>query len=76
MCTSADGEIRVPYLVGKLKNCHVTHYHIGGATEGEAVPTEEIALDFEEICWTYFKLSKKNDPLGTVEAKYNLKEGK
>lgn len=75
LCTSSEGGKRVPYLTWELKNARVTSYSVSGATDGGAVPTEQLSLNYEEIKQTYDKLDKENKSKGKVEYTWKVEEG-
>ena len=53
----------------------MTSYSISGATEGGAVPTEQISLNYEEIKWTYDEVDSENKSKGKVEAEWKVEAG-
>ncbi|MDP6561448.1 MAG: type VI secretion system tube protein Hcp [Candidatus Peribacteraceae bacterium] len=57
---------RVAYLKYELTNVQVTSYSIGSSGQDgvspEPPPTEEFALNFEEITWTYTAYDDKCQP--------------
>jgi type VI secretion system secreted protein Hcp len=52
-----------PYLRYELKNVFVTSYSVGAGTngEGEAVPIEEVSLNYGEIKFEYVPTKGKGD---------------
>jgi len=75
LCTSSEGGKRIPYLQWELKQARVSSYSVSGATDGSAVPTEQISLNFEEIKVTYDKLGKDNKSQGKVDYSWKIEEG-
>ncbi|MCA9192384.1 MAG: type VI secretion system tube protein Hcp [Planctomycetales bacterium] len=75
LCTSSEGSQRIPYLTWELANARVTSYSIDATTDGEDLPTEQIAFNFEKIKVTYDRLDKNNKSLGKVEFTWNLESG-
>ena len=76
LCTSSEGDERIPYFQWVLKKARVTSYNVSGATEGGAVPTEEFSLNYEEIKWTYDEMDSENKSKGKVEAEWKVEAGK
>jgi len=74
MRTVADGT-RQAYYAYELKNVQITSYSIGGSAQSDAVPTEQISLNFEEIKATYTVLSDTGQAKGNVEYTWKVEEG-
>ena len=66
---------RVTYYAYELKNVLVTHYHISGSGQSEEVPTEDFALNFEEIKVTYTEADDKGNKKGNVEYGWKVEAG-
>ena len=66
---------RVTYYAYELKNVLVTSYNIGGSGQGEDVPMEDFALNFEEIKVTYTEMDSKGGKKGNVEYSWKVEEG-
>ncbi len=66
---------RVPYFKYDLKNVLVTSYNVSGSAQSEAVPTEDFALNFEEIKVTYTEADNKGKSKGNVEYQWKVEEG-
>jgi type VI secretion system secreted protein Hcp len=66
---------RVPYFKYDLKNVLVTSYNVSGSAQSEAVPTEDFALNFEEIKVTYTEADSKGKSKGNVEYQWKVEEG-
>jgi type VI secretion system secreted protein Hcp len=64
-----------PYLMWELKQCRVTSYSVSGSTDGDAVPTEELSLNFEEIRYVYTEHLADGKSAGKVEAQWKVEEG-
>jgi type VI secretion system secreted protein Hcp len=60
------------YYTYELKNVIVTSYHISGSTQ-DAVPTESLSLNFEEIKVTYTTFDAAGRPGGTAQYGWDLK---
>ena len=60
------------YYAVEMKNVIVTSYHIGGSSQ-DAMPTESLSLNFEEIKVTYTKFDAAGRPQGTVQYGWNVK---
>ena len=76
LVTSTGDDSRKPYFCWELKNVRVTQYDVSGATQGGAVPTESISLNYEQIKWTYDKMGKDGKSQGKVDAGWDVEEGK
>lgn len=67
------GTKQVPYLTYKLKDVIVTSYNIsGGTADGDPLPTEEIALGYTEVEWTYIVLDPAGNPTETVQGVWSV----
>ena len=75
LCTSSGADGRVPYFLYELENVFVTNYSVSGATADGAVPTEQLALNYETIKWTYDKMGKDGSSEGKLEATWKIEEG-
>lgn len=75
LCTSTGAGARVAYFLWNLVNVMVSDYSVSGATDGPAVPTESISLNYEEITWTYDKMGKDGASKGKVDASWKVEEG-
>ncbi|MEM6330890.1 MAG: type VI secretion system tube protein Hcp [Planctomycetota bacterium] len=75
LCTSAGGGERIPYMKWVLKEARVTSYDVSGASSDGAVPTETLALNYEEVNWTYDKLDSSGTSQGKVEATWRVPQG-
>jgi type VI secretion system secreted protein Hcp len=67
---------RATYYAYELKNVMVTSYNIGGSGQADQVPTENMALNFEEIKVTYTENDSKGSKKGNVEYTWKVEEGK
>ncbi len=63
------------YYTYELKNVIVTSYHISGSTQ-DAVPTESLSLNFEEIKVAYTKFDAAGRAEGIVQYGWDLKQNK
>jgi type VI secretion system secreted protein Hcp len=75
LCTSTGAGARVPYYQWELINVMIADYNVSGATDGPAVPTESISLNYEEIKWTYDKMGKDGGSQGKIDASWKVEEG-
>ena len=73
--TATYGDARATYLKYELKNVSVTSYNVGGASGGDAVPTESLSLNFEEVKNTYVEYDAKGSKKGNVEMGWKVEEG-
>jgi type VI secretion system secreted protein Hcp len=55
------------FVVYKLKNVMVSSYEVGGSAWGDAVPTESISLNFEEVKQTYVEYDASGTPQGQTQ---------
>ena len=69
--TLSDGT-QVTYYTYELKNVIVTSYHVGGSTQ-DAVPTESLSLNFEEIKVIYTKFDAAGRAESTAQYGWDLK---
>jgi type VI secretion system secreted protein Hcp len=73
--TTTYAENRATYLKYELKNVLVTSHAVSGSTGGDAVPTETMSLNFEEIKQTYVEYDAKGSKKGNVEMTWKVEEG-
>jgi type VI secretion system secreted protein Hcp len=73
--TTTYAENRSTYLKYELKNVLVTSHNVSGTTGGDAVPTETMSLNFEEIKQTYVEYDAKGSKKGNVEMSWKVEEG-
>jgi type VI secretion system secreted protein Hcp len=66
---------RVTYYAYELTNAQVTGYHINGSGQSEAVPTEDIAINFEEIKVTYTETDETGSEKGQIEYSWKVEQG-
>jgi len=66
---------RVTYLRYELKNVQVNSFQLSGAGQSEAVPTESLSLNFEEIKVTYTENDNQGKKKGNVEYSWKVEEG-
>jgi type VI secretion system Hcp family effector len=66
---------RVTYYAYELTNVLVTSYNISGSGQSEDVPTEDFALNFEEIKVIYTEADAKGKTKGNVEYSWRVEEG-
>lgn len=75
-CSTIKGK-QQPYLKYKLKDVIVSSYTFHGNSSGDPIPSEEVALGFTEVEWTYVILDPKTgDATGNVPGKYAPGTGK
>jgi type VI secretion system secreted protein Hcp len=72
--TYGDGA-RSTYLKYELKNVMVSSHNVSGAGHGDAVPTESLSLNFEEVKQTYVEYDAKGSKKGNVEMTWKVEEG-
>jgi type VI secretion system Hcp family effector len=73
--TATYGEARATYLKYELKNVMVSSYQTSGASSGDALPTESLSLNFEEVKQTYVEYDAKGGKKGNVEMTWKVEEG-
>jgi type VI secretion system secreted protein Hcp len=66
---------RVTYYAYELTNVLVSSYNISGTGQGEDVPMEDFALNFEEIKVTYTEADSKGATKGKVEYSWKVEQG-
>ncbi len=66
---------RVTYYAYELKNVQVVNYTISGAMQSDAVPVEDVSLNFEELKATYTETDSKGKKKGNVEYGWKVEEG-
>jgi type VI secretion system secreted protein Hcp len=66
---------RVTYYRYELTNVMVTSYNVNGSGQAEDVPTEDLALNFEEVKVTYTEMDSKGKTKGNVEYSWKVEEG-
>jgi len=66
---------RVTYYAYELKNAQVVSYNIGGSSQSESVPSEEVEINFEEIKVTYTECDSTGKKKGNVEYSWKVEEG-
>jgi type VI secretion system secreted protein Hcp len=67
------GDARATFLKYELKNVMVSSYVSSGGSD--AVPTESLSLNFEEIKNTYVEYDAKGKKMGNVEMTWKVEEG-
>lgn len=73
--TSTYGEARATFLKYELKNVLVSMHSVAAAGGGDAVPTEQMSLNFEEVKQTYIEYDSKGSKKGNVEMTWKVSEG-
>ena len=73
--TATYAESRATFLKYELKNVLVTSHNVSGAGGGDAVPTETMSLNFEEIKQCYVEYDSKGGKKGNVEMTWKVEEG-
>ncbi|MGV8073236.1 MAG: Hcp family type VI secretion system effector [Syntrophobacteraceae bacterium] len=66
---------RAAFLKFELKNVMVSSFNLSAAGGGDAVPTESVSLNFEEIKQTYVEYDSKGSKKGNVEMSWKVEEG-
>jgi type VI secretion system secreted protein Hcp len=64
--TNIGGTYATYYRI-ELTNVRVTNYWVSGGTSGDDVPTETVALNFEEISVTYSEFDEEGKSKGNIE---------
>lgn len=73
--TASYGETRATFLKYELKNVLVSSHNLSAAGGGDAVPTETVSLNFEEVKQTYTEYDAKGAKKGNVEMTWKVEEG-
>lgn len=73
--TASYGETRATFLKYELKNVLVSSHNLAAAGGGDAVPTETVSLNFEEVKQTYVEYDAKGGKKGNVEMTWKVEEG-
>jgi type VI secretion system secreted protein Hcp len=73
--TATYGEGRATFLKYELKNVMVSSHNVAAAGAGDAVPTESLSLNFEEVKQTYVEYDAKGSKKGNVEMTWKVEEG-
>lgn len=63
---------RVAYYEFELINCWVTSYSISGSGQAEDVPTETMAIAFEEIKVTYYQRNTTGEVVSTTSYSWSV----
>ena len=66
---------RAVFLKYELKNVMVSSHNVSAAGGGDAVPTETMSLNFEEVKQTYVEYDAKGGKKGNVEMTWKVEEG-
>jgi len=72
--TYGDGN-RAVFLKYELKNVMVSSHNVSAAGGGDAVPHENLSLNFEEVKQTYVEYDAKGAKKGNVEMNWKVEEG-
>jgi type VI secretion system secreted protein Hcp len=73
--TATYAENRATFLKYELKNVMVTNHSVQAAGGGDAVPTESLSLNFEEVKQTYTEYDASGKKKGNVEMIWKVEEG-
>ena len=73
--TSLSDAGRVTYYEYQLKNVRLLRYKVAGSGQSEQIPTEEIALAFDEATVTYTEYDHTGRALGKVEYTWSAERG-
>jgi type VI secretion system secreted protein Hcp len=73
--TASYSDARATFLKYELKNVMVTSHQVSQAGGGDAVPTEMMTLNFEEVKQTYTQYSSAGSKQGDVEMNWKVEEG-
>ena len=66
---------RATFLKYELKNVLVSSHNVSAAGAGDAVPTEAMSLNFEEVKQTYVEYGADGKKVGNVEMTWKVEEG-
>jgi type VI secretion system secreted protein Hcp len=66
---------RATFLKYELKNVLVSSHNVSAAGSGDAVPTESMSLNFEEVKQTYVEYDSGGKKKGNVEMTWKVEEG-
>ena len=66
---------RVVFLKYELKNVMVSAHDLNAAGSGDAVPTETVSLNFEEVKQTYVEYKQDGSKVGNIEMGWKVEEG-
>lgn len=73
--TASYSDARATFLKYELKNVMVTSHMVAAAGGGDAVPTESMGLNFEEVKQTYTQYDQAGNKKGDVEMNWKVEEG-
>lgn len=73
--TATYAETRATFLKIELKNVMVSSHGISAAGGGDAVPTESLSLNFNEVKQTYTEYDAKGSKKGNIEMTWKVEEG-
>jgi type VI secretion system secreted protein Hcp len=73
--TATYGDARGTFLKYELKNVAVTSHNVSASGSGNAIPTESLSLNFEEMKQTYTEFDQKGTKKGNVEMTWKVSEG-
>ena len=73
--TYGEGGSRTTFLKWELKNVMVSAHNVSAAGAGDAVPTEQMSLNFEEVKQTYIEFDATGKKKGNVEMTWKVEEG-
>jgi len=60
------------YLRYTLSNPLVSSYNVGGTSQGDTVPSEEVSFNFGKIGWTYTETDHTGSISGNVESDWEI----
>ncbi len=69
------GDVRGTYFKYELKNVQITSFSLNVSGGDGEVPTESIAVSFEEIKWIYTQFDDRGNRRGKVRATWNIGQG-
>jgi type VI secretion system secreted protein Hcp len=72
--TATYAEARETFVKYELKNVSVISHNMGAAGSGDAVPTETMSLNFEEVKHTYVEFGQDGKKKGNVEMTWKVEE--
>ncbi|WAC17858.1 type VI secretion system tube protein Hcp [Luteolibacter sp. SL250] len=70
ICRQVDS--RIAYLTYTFEPCLVSSVQIGGSTQGDDRPVEQVSFNYTKIEWKYTEVAKDNTPGGDTMAHWDL----
>jgi type VI secretion system secreted protein Hcp len=70
ICRQVDSKIA--YLTYTFEPCLVSSVQVGGSTNGDDRPVEQVSFNYTKIEWKYTEVTKDNTPGGDTMAHWDL----